>query len=721
VNTSKSLFLLLLLYAGVALATPPTPPATVRVDQAAFISQRAVLPLRIDTDAGVRESRLQVSVRPLPVGVPEFARPAPIVIFDQHSVAEASRAIEIPLLGLAPGDYEVDIMLTGREGDAQGFAHRALQRLTIAPQGTIRVEGMDSLAQREDSQRRDAFQSALTRTPGQPQIRLLMGGVVAPPSGVAARVAGTEIPESLRGLVQPTEPAADLRPYYLDRVPPGVITAAPLKVRGRLIFLDIDGMWKPIVNATVQLWDEESSGSELLALALSDGQGNWSFSVDNNDGPLEGGRDLFFTAELANSRVRLTKCPGSHRWTSTVRRNVTDGAVVDFGPSTTESGFGAVRVFDSLLRAWSHTTAVGKQDPGRVDACYPKQFTRTSFEGRIDVAAEDFDSDSVPHEYGHFLMLKATGSNGPGGPHKFSDCNLDPALAWSEGWANGFALSVIPDGIYNFHYLSPGGSDTNLEYAASWFACYQGDRNEARIAAALNDLLDAPNDDNYGTTIAGRAAYGDGNANARLTLANMFRDTLWGRPAHGDVLSFWAALSGAVTAERRDLGYEIMYFNYMPIPEPNACAAEQLSATQPDRTPTLAGLRRFRDRVLASVDGGPALASSYYRHSSEMALLLLRNPSSAPDALRVLRHFSALGDLVADPVRYQQALAARQPVMSADVNQAVERLLGLFASRGSAALIADTRAATQAFTSARSLTLPGLNSMLVPNRAANAR
>lgn len=711
VSASKSPLFFLLLYAGIAFATPPTPPATVRVDAAALTVQRAVLPVRIDTDAVLRESRLRVSVTPLPVGIPEFARPAPLVLFDQHAVAEASHTLEIPLSGLAPGEYELDLMLSGREDDSQGFAHRALHRLTVTSLGAIRIEDMHALAQREDSQRLQAFQSALARNPGQPQIRLLMGSVVPAPSGITS-VVGREIPDTLRGAVRSAEPSADLRLYYVDSVQSVAAAAASLQVRGRLIFLDIDGEWRPIVNATVQLWDDEYSGAELLGSTLSDGQGRWSFLVDNEDGPIEGGRDLFFTAELANSRVSLTTCPGRHRWSSPVRRDLPDGATVDFGPSTTEGGYGAVRVFDTLNRAWGHATAVGGQDPGRVDACYPMEHTRTSFEGRIEVAAEDFDSDSIAHEYGHFLMSKATGSSGPAGPHGFSDCDLDPALAWSEGWASGFALSVIPDGVYNFHYLSPSGDNRNLEVAGHWFSCFQGDRNEARVAAALNDMLDAPDDDNGGNTFAGRAGYGDSNAQARISLASMFRDTLWGRPAHDDVLSFWSALSSVLTAQQRDPGYEILYFNYMPVPEPDACAAAQLTAASPERSSTLAGLRLFRDRVLGSVTGGEELIKSYYRHSSELAVLLVKNPASIPDSLRVIQHFAAMGDLVADPERYQRALAARQPVISAEVSQSIERLLDLFATRGSAALAADTRVAAQAFATGRSLTLPSLHDMI---------
>jgi hypothetical protein len=163
----------------------------------------------------------------------------------------------------------------------------------------------------------------------------------------------------------------------------------------------------------------------------------------------------------------------------------------------------------------------------------------------------------------------ATGTQAPGGPHSFSECNQDPALAWSEGWASAFALSVIPDGVYNFHYLSPSGNDRNLEIAGHLFsACYQGHKSEYRVAAALNDLLDAPDDDNRGSPFAGRDGYGDNNAQARVSLSQIFRDTLWGRAAHSDVLSFWNALSPALTQEQRWLGDEILYFNYMPVPEP---------------------------------------------------------------------------------------------------------------------------------------------------------
>jgi hypothetical protein len=158
----------------------------------------------------------------------------------------------------------------------------------------------------------------------------------------------------------------------------------------------------------------------------------------------------------------------------------------------------------------------------------------------------------------------------------------------------------------------------------------------------------------------------------------------------------------------------------MPVPEPNACAARQVSASQPDRGSTLAGLRLFRERVLGSVAGGQQLIDSYYRHSSEMALLLLKNPGSIPDSLTVMRHFAALGELVADPVRYQQALAAREPVVSGEAARSSERLLDLFATRGGPTLVADSRLAAHAFETARSMTLPSLGALLQPRIASSS-
>ena len=57
-----------------------------------------------------------------------------------------------------------------------------------------------------------------------------------------------------------------------------------LTIRGRLLFQDIDGMWKPLVNVSVNLWDSDSLIDENLGNVASGWDGRWSFAVNDDDG-----------------------------------------------------------------------------------------------------------------------------------------------------------------------------------------------------------------------------------------------------------------------------------------------------------------------------------------------------------------------------------------------------------------------------------------------------
>ena len=169
----------------------------------------------------------------------------------------------------------------------------------------------------------------------------------------------------------------------------------------------------------------------------------------------------------------------------------------------------------------------------------------------MNVAAGDVDGpDSVLHEYGHALMYRASGNTSisPGGAHGFDDDLQDSGLAYSEGWATGYMLSLCPDGQYNWH-------EGSTEGAGEWPACTSqsdmgrsienfsdagnrvGERNEGRVAAAINDFRDAPNDDNGGTENRGRNGESDANSGSRISLSTIYRDSMWGFQ-HDDYLEF---------------------------------------------------------------------------------------------------------------------------------------------------------------------------------------
>ncbi len=111
---------------------------------------------------------------------------------------------------------------------------------------------------------------------------------------------------------------------------------------------------------------------------------------------------------------------------------------------------------------------------------------------------DHFDDTIVLHEYGHFIEDKYAKTNSPGGFHD-ADSIVDPRLAWSEGWATFFALSVQKSSRYidtsgiNFMYLI----DHDLEPHPSTASprdipqrAGEGNFREFSIVRALWDIVD---------------------------------------------------------------------------------------------------------------------------------------------------------------------------------------------------------------------------------------
>ena len=275
---APSRVLIVLLTINAAHATPPTPPVTVIIDERTLAEPPSrVLLVRLDAHEDVREVSLKVSVRRFEPDMPEFERPAARVLFEQTvEVSRKSRMVEVPLEGLEPGEYDLDIFITGRQGPNEGFSDRDLRHLTVAQDGAIRVESVQSWERRQEEERIGKFRSDLEQHPKSPRIRVLMDAAVPVPSGASDKLREWDVPAERRLIVRPEGPAADLKEFYVEHEQTSWTSTDPVTVRGRLWFQDIDGAWKPLVNVSVNLWDEDTFGDEHLGTTVSDWDGRWT-------------------------------------------------------------------------------------------------------------------------------------------------------------------------------------------------------------------------------------------------------------------------------------------------------------------------------------------------------------------------------------------------------------------------------------------------------------
>jgi hypothetical protein len=276
-------------------------------------------------------------------------------------------------------------------------------------------------------------------------------------------------------------------------------------------------------------------------------------------------------------------------------------------------------------------------------------------------------------------------------------------------------LSVRPDGRYNWH---EGDTGRDIENFSSSCSPPIGEQQEGWVAGSLLDMMDTHDDDNGGDLSRGRSGYSDHNSGATVALATMLRDTMVGSH-HDDVLAFWSALAGELSSTQRPLGQEIMYYNYMSVLPPISCVATKVAArtvAKPDDL--LAGLRRFRDLLLKTWAGGRDWINTYYRNSPELALALLRNPKLVPDAVTVMRHCAALGDLAGNNQQYLAAMTRNDEVLPNDVAQAADRVVAGVERTASAGLKEDLAKVRQTVARLRGMRLQELQKLIVEEKDA---
>jgi hypothetical protein len=606
--------------------------------------------------------------------------------------------VQIPAL-TKQGRYRVELELLGQLGGKSTILDRVTLYQDIQD-GKPSLVGAPDLRRKDNLQRKEAFRKHLQKYPDRPDIRLLSSGTVSVPSGIAAGVVPFKDRPHLQ--VRGDGPPAQIRRHTVDRVNDSWSRADPITIRGRIVFQDFDGTWRPLVNVSVNLFDDDTFGDEHLGTTVTDWNGNWSFTVNNDDGFLQNGRDIYYQFHLGNTRWNVRDGDGDdYLWQSATHDDLSDGAVVDFGDETGSTDPEAMQVFAVLNLGWNHITTTGAQDPGMIEARYPTSgsfFSPSSETVNIDTADND-GPDTILHEYGHALMHKAFGGANisPGGPHGFGDDAQDPGLAYSEGWGTGFMLSVCPDGMYNWH-------EGNTENAGEWPTCTTqndggqdielfaddgnrvGEKNEGRVAGAINDFLDQHNDDNGGSEDRGRNSESDTNSGNRISLATIFRDSMWGF-VHNDFLNFWVTFAGNLSGTTRSQADNIMQYNWMSLPIDVSCVASKVTVAEHKDAPRiLEGLRAFRDKGLKPLQVGRRWIQTYYSHSPELAMLLIRNADARKAAVEVIAHFADFGEAFANHRALEQKLNANAPVLPKNVQLAMDRVLSAIEKEGSAEL-----------------------------------
>jgi hypothetical protein len=114
----------------------------------------------------------------------------------------------------------------------------------------------------------------------------------------------------------------------------------------------------------------------------------------------------------------------------------------------------STRVLPPLKMFWSVNNRPAEGDLGAGDIGTSFYWVNGAGEhvlyilGQQDVDTDEYDSHVVAHEFGHFVTAAVSRDDSIGGSHGLGN-RLDPRVAFSEGFANGWAGMVTDNAVYS--------------------------------------------------------------------------------------------------------------------------------------------------------------------------------------------------------------------------------------------------------------------------------
>jgi len=289
--------------------------------------------------------------------------------------------------------------------------------------------------------------------------------------------------------------------------PSGSIT-----IKGKFEYVDEFGVNRPMQQVKVFLMDDDvwegSPSDEEVAVQYTGDDGSYSFTVNNDDGLDQDGRDPYILVESSNIAA-IVKTALQKVYTLRLPRageNVADGFTYDYGTTSPTENNEAWQALEAILKEHDWILSqVGWERPTIVTVNWPSRTYPLSLGDVIHLPSRtvfSWDRLTVYNVYGLSVLYTLYGND-------FPDCyngnqqpdrvfgETDGTEALVEGWADFLQAAVEnnPDNLKDWFRGHGGNIETN-----DWFKCIDvpgmdGGVIEGSMASVFWDIWDPANDD----------------------------------------------------------------------------------------------------------------------------------------------------------------------------------------------------------------------------------
>lgn len=284
-------------------------------------------------------------------------------------------------------------------------------------------------------------------------------------------------------------------------------------IKGTASWTDAAGQIHPVRRAPVEIRESNVGGDALITTVTTTDAGAFSANVNAID-PEGGNRDIYVRVRAEGPGFKLVRGTAGNPTQfieSSVTPNVAAGTTLTlpFVANNVADNNTVFSLQNAMVVAGEYLPSVHSQPIGDIEVVFPS--TGSFYSGtRVHLLQLDrWDWDVLLHEYGHFVADQLNIENNPGGSHSSSrnladypgrNKDLGIRLAWGEGWATYFAVSLLADmntaslGIANvgdtkYQDTEDANIVNDLEVGATL-----GEDNEATVMGVLWDLYDTESD-----------------------------------------------------------------------------------------------------------------------------------------------------------------------------------------------------------------------------------